>query len=358
MEATAAATGFPPNPSETHHNIVSLETFWVPLPSAFRFPAGHTHTLTAYPLTDPSQVAARIRDASIVLLSVLRLDAALLSPEVCPHLRMVAVVASGTDSVDLEACRRRGIHVANTPHANADAVAEHALALYFAARRSVVLAHARTQRGVWTHPAEGPRLLHTLNGPDGKPPRTSAHEIAGIVGYGAVGRKVAKLFKALGMRVLVSGRKGAAVAAKGSEGEEETRKPFDTVIRTASVLVLCLPRLPSTENLIGAAELEAMPRHAVLVNVARGGIVDEQALVDALRSRSIAGAAVDVYAREPAGPETGTPLLPGDESLRDLNLITTPHVAWCAEDTNQNYNDMTVENIHSWLEGRPTSTVV
>ncbi|KAK8131437.1 glycerate dehydrogenase [Apiospora sp. TS-2023a] len=347
-------------PSDTHHNIVSLETFWVPLPAAFRFPEGHTHTMTAYPLTDRSQVAERIRDASIVMLSVLQLDAALLSAEVCPHLRMVAVVASGTDSVDLEACRARGIHVANTPHANADSVAEHALALYFAVRRSVVLAHSRTQRGVWTHPTEGPRLLHTLNGPDGKPPRTSAHEVVGIVGYGAVGKKVAKLFKALGMRVLVSGRKGddTTTTTKEKEGQE-TRTAFDTVIRTASVLVLCLPRLPSTENLIGAAELEAMPAHAVLVNVARGGIVDEQALVDALRSRSIAGAATDVYGREPAGPETGTPLVPGDDSLlRDLNLVTTPHVAWCAEDTNRNYNDMTVENICSWLEGRPTNTVV
>ncbi|KAK8052762.1 D-isomer specific 2-hydroxyacid dehydrogenase [Apiospora saccharicola] len=318
-------------------------TFWVPLPAAFRFPEGHTHTMTAYPLTDRSQVAERIRDASIVMLSVLQLDAALLSAEVCPHLRMVAVVASGTDSVDLEACRARGIHVANTPHANADSVAEHALALYFAVRRSVVLAHSRAQRGVWTHPTEGPRLLHTLNGPDGKPPRTSAHEVVGIVGYGAVGKKVAKLFKALGMRVLVSGRKGetatatATATANDKEGQE-ARTPFDTVIRTASVLVLCLPRLPSTESLVGAAELEAMPAHAVLVNVARGGIVDERAL--------------------PAGPGTGSPLIPGDDSLRDLNLVTTPHVAWCAEDTNRNYNDMTVENIGSWLEGRPTNTVV
>ncbi|KAK6846046.1 hypothetical protein PG987_001234 [Apiospora arundinis] len=347
-----------PTPSETHHNIVSLETFWVPLPAAFRFPAGHTHTLTAYPLTDRSQVAERIRDASIVLLSVLQLDAALLSPEICPHLRMIAVVASGTDNLDLEACRRRGIHVANTPHANADSVAEHALALYFAARRS------------------GPRLLRTLNGPDGKPPRTSGREVVGIIGYGAVGKKVAKLFKALGMQIMVSGRKGAADPkeegetttgqvdgkGEGSGGGEDARTPFDTVIRAASVLVLCLPRLPSTENLIGAAELDAMPAHAVLVNVARGGIVDERALVDALRSRSIAGAATDVYAREPAGPETGTPLLPrGEEeaaALRELNLVTTPHVAWCAEDTNRNYNDMTVENIHSWLEGRATNTVV
>ncbi|KAK8044731.1 hypothetical protein PG993_004755 [Apiospora rasikravindrae] len=312
QQPTTGAAASLPTPSETHHNIVSLETFWVPLPSAFRFPAGHTHTLTAYPLTDRGQVAERIRDASIVLLSVLQLDAALLRPEVCPHLRMIAVVASGTDNIDLEACRRRGIHVANTPHANADSVAEHALALYFAVRRSVVLAHSRTQRGVWTDPVEGPRLLRTLNGPDGKPPRTSAHEIVGIVGYGAVGKKAARLFKALGMRVLVSARKGdaAAAAAVQEAGEEDGRAPFDTVLRTASVLVLCLPRLPSTENLIGAAELEAMPCHAVLVNVARGGIVDERALIEALRSRSIAGAATDVYAREPAGPGTGTPLLP------------------------------------------------
>ncbi|KAK8085229.1 hypothetical protein PG997_006500, partial [Apiospora hydei] len=326
---TADPFGNPPQ-HRVPGDVLGAPAVGLPLP---RGPHPHSDGL---PLTDRSQVAERIRDASIVLLSVLQLDAALLSPEVCPHLRMIAVVASGTDNIDLEACRRRGIHVANTPHANADSVAEHALALYFAARRSVVLAHSRTQRGSGQIRNKGPGCCIRLMGRMGR----CRGLIVGIVGYGAVGKKVARLFGALGMRVM-----GDAAATTKKEEGEEVRAPFDTVLRTASVLVLCLPRLLSTENLIGAAELEAMPRHAVLVNVARGGIVDEQALVEALRSRSIAGAATD-----PAGPETGTPLLPGDESLRDLNLITTPHVAWCAEDTNRNYNDMTVENVFSWLE--------
>ncbi|KAI0017363.1 hypothetical protein F4780DRAFT_608049 [Xylariomycetidae sp. FL0641] len=324
--------------ASTHHTIVALETFFCPLPD-LKLPPPHTCEVRAYARTRPEQVAERIRDADIVVLTTIPLSADALSAKASPRLKLVAVVASGTDSVDLAACRARGIAVANTPHCNATAVAEHALALYLAARRSVVLSHALARAGAW--PARG-TLLRTLDGPDGRPPRTARDETVGIVGYGAVGRKFEGLARALGMRTLVAGRKGAAADDDAPDG----RTPFAALLREASVLLLCLPRAPETLGLVARAELDAMRGCAVLVNVSRGGIVDEAAVVAALKARTIAGYATDVYAAEPAGPEN-SPLMAPDTA--ELNIVTTPHVAWCAEDTNENYNRALMDNITGFL---------
>lgn len=329
----------------THHVVVALETFFVPVP-ALHLPAPHTYEIREYARTRADQVAERIKDADIILLSVLPVGADVLRPEVSPRLKMVAVVASGTDCVDLAACRARGIVVANTPHCNAVSVAEHAIALYFAVRRSVALVHTLVRAGEW--PKRG-MLQETLNGPGGKPPRTCRDETLGIIGYGAVGQVLESTAKKLGMKVLISGRKGASTAPEG-------RTTFDTLIRESSAIVLCLPRSPETLNLISDAELDVMKPYAVLINVSRGGIVDEKALVAALKDKKIAGYATDVYEQEPAGAENS--LLVGPDTA-DLNLVTTPHVAWCAEDTNANYNRATEENIVEWLTaGRPKYSVV
>ncbi|KAI2465885.1 D-isomer specific 2-hydroxyacid dehydrogenase [Annulohypoxylon bovei var. microspora] len=326
--------------SRTHHVVVALETFFVAVPP-LDLPAGHTYELREYSRTRPEDVAERIRDADILLVTVVPVPAAALRAEASPRLKMIAVVASGTDNVDLAACRARGIVVANTPHCNAVSVAEHAVALYFAARRSVALSHTLVRAGAWAK--DGP-LQKTLYDPDGKMPRTSRDETLGIVGYGAVGKLLETTAKALGMKVLVSGRKGASTAPEG-------RTPFETLIRESSVIVLCLPRSPETLNMISETELNSMKPYAVIVNVSRGGIVDEKALVVALRTRRIAGYGTDVYETEPAGPENS--LLVGPDTA-DLNLVTTPHVAWCAGDTIANYNRATKENIEGWLgAGQP-----
>ncbi|CAJ2513161.1 Uu.00g012800.m01.CDS01 [Anthostomella pinea] len=338
---------------DTHHTIVALETFFCPLPD-LQLPAPHTCEVREYTRTKPdiNEIAERIRDANIVIMTTLPLGAKVLSADVSPHLKVIAVVASGTDSVDLAACRARGIVVANTPHCNATAVAEHAIASYFAARRSIALTHTLTRSGEW--PRRG-TLLRTLNGPDGNPPRTCRDEVLGIVGYGAVGRKIESTAQALGMKTLIAARKGVAPSySEGGGGGGRT--PFETILAEASVIVLCLPRSPETLNLISDAELAGMRSCAVLVNVSRGGIVDEAALVKALRRGTIAGAAADVYLEEPAGPES-SPLLVPDTA--DLNLVTTPHVAWCAADTNDNYNRALMENLAGWLTtGRPKYPVV
>lgn len=324
--------------SETHLVIVALQAAMVPVPE-FNIPAPYTYEVRQYESTSIDQIAERIRDADIATLSVLPLRADVLDAAVSPRLKMIGVVASGTDSVDLDACRARGIAVSNTPHANTRSVAEHTIALYFDARRSVTLSHNLTRAGRWME--RGPALVKTLNGPDGKPPRTCQSEVLGIVGYGGVGKAIESIARALGMDVLISGRKG-----QPHEKTAEGRTPFDTVIRESTVLVLCIPQTPDTVDLISDAEFAAMRPHAIVINVSRAGIVNDKALIAALKDRKIAGAATDVHPKEPAGPENS--LLLGPDTA-ELNLITTPHSAWVAEDTNRNYQRTLVENVTSWL---------
>ncbi|KAI0111700.1 D-isomer specific 2-hydroxyacid dehydrogenase [Daldinia grandis] len=328
----------------THYVVVALEASIVPVPP-LDLPAPHTYELRQYGRTRPEEVAERVKDADVVIVTIVQLKADVLRPEMTPRLKMVAVVASGTDCVDLAACRARGIVVGNTPHCNTVSVAEHVVALYFATRRSVALIHTMVQSGEWRK-----GMLHnTLNSPDGRAPRTCRDETLGIIGYGAVGKVLKSTAKSLGMRVLISGRKGVSTVPEG-------RTPFDTLIRESSVIVLCLPRSPETMNLVSNAELGAMKPYAVIVNVSRGGIVDEKALVAALKSRKIAGYGTDVYEQEPANPDN-SPLVGPD--VAGLNIVTTPHVAWCAGDTISNYNRATKENIAGWLTtGRPKYSVV
>ncbi|KAH8676219.1 glycerate dehydrogenase [Xylariales sp. PMI_506] len=329
---------------KTHLKIVALQGFFFDIPD-LQLPAPYTYELQQYERTSVDEVPERIRDADIVIMITIKLSAEVLAAEVCPNLKMIAIVASGTDSVDLAACKARGIHVANTPHCNTVSVTEHALSLYFAARRSITLSNYLTRAGEWSKRGT---LIKSVDGPDGTAPITCGSETMGIIGYGSIGKRLEVTAKALGMKVLISGRKGSATVPEG-------RTPFDTVIRESSVVVLCLPRSPETLNTISEKELEAMPSHAVLVNVSRGGIVDEEALVAALKARKIAGAATDVYLTEPAGPENNVLLAP---ETAELNLVTTPHTAWCAWDTTANYGASLKKNLATWLEGNPTNTVV
>lgn len=162
------------------------------------------------------------------------------------------------------------------------------------------------------------------------------------------GKKIASLAQALGMKVLISGRKGQTTTP------ESGRVPFDQVIATASVIILSLPLTPDTRNLLSAPQFDQMQKDCVLVNVSRGGVVDEEALLDALERRQIAGAATDVYAVEPVGEDV-SPLI-GERAAR-LNLVTTPHSAWCAEETLQNSNRTVQANVDAWVAGEPVNVV-
>lgn len=173
-----------PSPSAEHHHIVFLQGAVLEIPQ-FNFPPPFTYSQTVYPWTSSAEVSERIHDASIIVLSNARIDAAVLSPSISPHLRLIVMVATGFDCVDLEACRKRGIVVSNCPNSNIEAVSEHAIGMYFAARRKLLDMHMSIRAGHWK---EKGLLMFEYLDKDGTPPLTCQDEVAGIIGNGSVGK--------------------------------------------------------------------------------------------------------------------------------------------------------------------------
>ncbi|KAK3385645.1 glycerate dehydrogenase [Podospora didyma] len=337
----------------THHNIVALEGCITPIPDFTpAMPPGHTFTLTIHAHTPHSNTAliqSRLASADIALVTVCPLTPTILSATATPNLRFISVMASGHDIVHKPSCHSRGIIVSNSPGCNVDAVAEHSVGLYFSLRRRIPFTQRLLRSGAWT--ANGYVMDATLNSPDGMRPLPMRDEVVGILGNGAVGRRIGELCAALGMKsVLVTGRKGAPA----SSAPEEGRTAFGEVLRTASVLFICVPRTPETMGLLSTGEFAAMQPHAVIVNVSRGGIVDEAALVEALKGGRISGAATDVFQTEPAGPENSVLL---GKDTEELNLVATPHVAWASRETTQNYQDTVVANVRGFLLQKPQNVV-
>jgi phosphoglycerate dehydrogenase-like enzyme len=169
-----------------------------------------------------------------------------------------------------------------------------------------------------------------------------------------IGKRITDLGRALGMKVLVSARKTPSTIH--SPIVDSDRVPFDDVLKQATVLVLSLPRIPETLNLISTAELQAMHQYAVLINIARGGIVDEAAVVQALKDKQIAGYATDVFEVEPIGGPDDTPLLA--EDAQDLNITMSPHLAWFSQRTLKNLGDILKETVESWAKGKEINVIV
>jgi glycerate dehydrogenase len=292
------------------------------------------HTWTDYPATDPEQVAGRLRGATIAITNKVPLRAADIAQ--LPDLRMVAVAATGTDNVDLDACRARGIPVANIRNYSVVSVPEHVFALILALRRNLLAYRADVEAGRWQASTRFCLLDHPI--------ADLAGSQLGIVGYGALGRKVAQIGRAFGMRV--------AAATRTPVGEPGlAQMALDELLATSDVVSLHLPLNEHTRNLVGPRELGLMKKTALLVNTARGGLVDETALADALRRGVIGGAAFDVLTKEPPVPDN--PLL----QLRLPNFILTPHVAWASGGAMQTLADMLVDNIEAWAADKPANLV-
>jgi glycerate dehydrogenase len=173
------------------------------------------------------------------------------------------------------------------------------------------------------------------------------------------GKRIADLGRALGMKVLVAARKTSTSTLADTlpvSSIEGDRVPFDSVLKQATVLVLALPRNPETLNLVSTAELEAMHSYAVLINIARGGIVDEAAVVQALKDKQIAGYATDVYDIEPVGGPEDTPLLA--EDAQDLNITMSPHLAWFSQRTLKNLGDILKATVEGWANGEEINVIV
>ena len=295
-----------------------------------RFP----HEWREYPTSSPDLVPERLQEATIAVVDRVYLGEADLAR--LPDLKLIAVAATGFDNVDLAACRRHGVAVANVRNWS-ESVPEHVFALILALRRNLLSYHDAVQSGAWQR-AQNYTLLQ-----DPMPLSLSGATL-GIIGYGGLGQAVAHLARAFGMRVLVAERKGAGAIRDGRTG-------FDDVLAQSSVLVVLCPSTEETRGLIGSAEIAAMPRHALLINCARGGIVDEQALAAALERGDIAGAGVDVLSQEP--PSSGNPLL----ALSLPNLIVTPHVAWASVRSMQALADQLIDNIEAFVAGTPRNLV-
>ena len=252
-----------------------------------------------------------------------------------PQLKVVANVAVGYDNIDVAEATRRGVVVTNTPGVLDDATADHTFAMLLAITRRVVEADRFARSGapwIW-----GPTMLVGLD--------VSAGATLGIVGFGRIGRAVAKRATAFGMRLVTSD----PTLATGSTVDGVEVVPLDTLLATADVVSLHVPLLPATRYLIDAAALAQMKAGSYLVNAARGGVVDEAALIEALRSGHLAGAALDTFEGEPVI----------NPVLRELdNIVLQPHIASAGDATRDNMCRLAVRNVSLVLAGQPAETPV
>jgi D-3-phosphoglycerate dehydrogenase / 2-oxoglutarate reductase len=244
--------------------------------------------------------------------------------ESAPQLRIIAKHGAGVDSVDVQAAAQRGVAVMTAGAANADAVAELALALMLTLSRELPRLDRSVKGGSWERPQYQGREFRGRS--------------VGIVGYGQIGRRVARLAAAFGAPVLLHSRSIIADA-----GGAEVEPDFEALLRRADILSLHCPLTPETRGMIGAAQLRSMPTGALLVNTARGALVDEAALADALSSGRLAGAGLDTYSVEP--PDPRHPLLALD------NVICTPHVAGSTKGSLLRVGTIAATNIVRHLRG-------
>jgi len=318
------------------HSIVFLDRDSVI--ARVRAPA-FAHRWHEYPLTRAADAVARLREAgaSIAITNKVALRGADLAQ--LPDLKMIAVAATGTDIIDLPACRERGIVVCNIRNYAVHTLPEHTFALILALRRQLVAYRADIEAGLWQKSERFCLFGHPIS--------DLAGSRLGLLGYGALGKSVAQIARAFGMQVIVHNRSPLSDAA--ADGVREAS--FDEVLETSDILSLHLPLTAQTRNLISAKELIRMKRSALLINTARGGLVDEMALADALRAGVIGGAGFDVLVQEPPPPDNV--LL----NLRLPNFLLTPHSAWASSQAMQVLVDQLIDNLEAWVAGTPQNVV-
>ena len=285
--------------------------------------------------TQPGEVAGRIADADIVFTNKIRLDAGLI--EAAPRLRFIALTATGTDNIDTDCARAHGIGVANIRNYCTQSVVEHVFGVMLTLTHNLNRYQNAVRGGAWQRSRDFCMLDF--------PVRELSALTLGIVGYGALGQGVADKARAFGMRVLVSTRPGSDTVPDG-------RARFEDLLAEADVITLHCPLTDATRRLFSTAQFEGMKRDAILINTARGALVDSKALVDALGSGEIAAAAIDVLPTEP--PVDGDPLL----DYAGGNLILTPHIAWATDTARQNAIDELTANTRAFLAGEKRNRVV
>lgn len=295
-----------------------------------------SHRWQEFDTTVPDQVVERLKDADMVITNKVVLSAEILAQ--LPNLRLVAVSATGVNNVDVDYCRVHNIAVCNVQGYATQSVPEHVVAMMFALRRNLMGYHHDIAAGEWQRNKQFCFFTHSIG--------DIAGSTMGLIGGGALGQATAALARALGMQVLFAEHKGQTECRDGYT-------PFEQVLREADVLSLHCPLTEQTHNLIAQPELTSMKPTAILINTGRGGLVDETALVDALKQRTIAGAGVDVFSEEPA--DINNPLI----ANMDLpNLLLTPHVAWGSDSAIQQLANILIDNIEAYAAGKQQNRIV
>lgn len=295
------------------------------------------HHWVEYPKTLQSEVRERLAGATIAIVNKLQIDAELIAA--LPALRMIAVAATGTNNVDLDACRAREIVVSNIRGYAVHTVPEHVLALLLALSRNIPAYRQAVAEGKWQRSEQFCFFDYPIRDLHGA--------TLSLLGSGSLGNGVARLASAFGMHVLRSERKDASSIRPGYT-------PFAEALHDADVVSLHCPLTAGTTHLIGEPELRAMKPSALLINTARGGLVDEAALVRALQEGWIAGAGFDVLSAEP--PRSGNALL-APELLALPNFLLTPHVAWASQPAMQALTDQLIGNLEAFARGKPQHRV-
>jgi glycerate dehydrogenase len=293
------------------------------------------HEWQDYPATHTAQVTERLQNASIAISNKVPIVAENLAQ--LKTLKMIAVCATGTNNVDLDYCRTHGITVTNIRNYAVHAVPEHVFMLILALRRNLPGYHEDVRNGLWQQSEQFCLFTHPILDLHGS--------TLGVIGHGALGKAVAKLGEAFSMRVLMAEHKETEQVRPGYTA-------FETVLAESDVITLHCPLTPATHHLIGATELKKMRRNALLINTARGGLVDETALTIALKQGDIGGAGFDVLTVEP--PRAGNPLL----EINLANFILTPHIAWSSRNAMQIMANQLIDNIEAFVRGVPQNRVV
>ncbi|MBM4198999.1 MAG: glycerate dehydrogenase [Gammaproteobacteria bacterium] len=282
-----------------------------------------------------NEIIECIGSRTIVMTNKLRLDRSII--ESAPMLRLIVLSATGTNNVDLEAARERGVTVCNVTDYCTPSVVQHVLGVLLFLTHQLAAYSREAIDGTWGQARHFTILQHRI--------RELRGCTLGVIGWGVLGQAVAAACEqALGMRVIIANRLGGAPTAD--------RVELDALLRRADVVTLHCPLTPTTTGMIDRRRLELMKRDAILINTARGGLIDIAALADALRERRLGGAAIDVLPQEP--PIDGSPLFAPDLP----NLIVTPHIAWSAVESRQRCLDEMALNIHDWRAGGTRHRVV
>ena len=289
--------------------------------------------LQVFDHTSPDDVAARIDGAEIVIVNKVRLDAGILSA--ASSLELICVAATGTDNVDLDAAKAKNIDVVNIRDYCTPSVVQHVFALILSLTNHLREYDDSLEKGAWQGGTSFTLLDHPIRELHGK--------TLGIVGFGALGRAVAEVGRAFGMRVIAAVRPGAR-SVNGVDGVYCT--DLETLLAEADIVSLHCPLTDATHELINRRSLDRMRNDAILINTARGGLVDAPALIDALRNGVIAGAGIDVLREEP--PAGGDPLLEANLP----NLVVTPHIAWSARESRQRAVEALASNVSQFKASR------